>query len=51
MELASDEQPQVTSLKCARWDIPWEENFLSIDEIQEALGNVAQLKLTNKFDE
>ena len=51
MELTSAAQPQVERLKCTRWEIPWPENFLSIDEIRGALGSVAQLELANNQDQ
>jgi hypothetical protein len=46
MRLRSENQPQVRELRCAISDDPWSYNFLSINQIIGALGDVATLKLS-----
>ena len=42
MELLSEKQPEVTRLVCSRWADPYPMNHVSIDEIVQSLGEIAE---------
>ena len=45
MKLQSEKQPQVVRLKCSIFDYPDHFNYLSVEQIIKALGNIATLHL------
>ena len=45
MRIKSENQPQVRELQCSTTDDALRQNFVSINQIQETLGNVATLRL------
>lgn len=42
-ELASDSQPEVYQLVCARWDDPYDYNHLSLEEMRQTLGDLVRI--------
>jgi len=44
MKIKSDKQPEIAEFKCAVFNDPFVENFVSVDEILKTLGNVVTLK-------
>jgi len=45
--LKSADEPNVRTLECIQWDSLYENNYLSISEIRQALGDVFTLQLKN----
>ena len=45
MDLGSSRQPNVFRLTCGQWGYPYDGQYLSIDEIRAALGNVFRLQI------
>lgn len=45
--LKSADEPDVRTLECIQWDTLYENNYLSIREIKQALGDVFTLELNN----
>jgi len=45
--LKSADEPDVRSLECTQWDSLYENNYLSISEVRQALGDVFTLELNN----
>ena len=43
MELSSDQQPEVSDLRCAIWGTISVEGYLTIDQMQATLGNLVKL--------
>ena len=48
MELSSAHQPEVRDLRCAIWGTTYVEGFLTIDQMQAALGDLVELNIVNK---
>ena len=48
MELSSDQQPEVRDLRCAIWGTTAIEGYLTIDQMQSALGDLAKLVVVTK---
>jgi hypothetical protein len=44
MKLQSEKQPQLVELKCAVYADPVLSNFVSVNEIQKTLGDIATLR-------
>ncbi|VAW62722.1 hypothetical protein MNBD_GAMMA08-1836 [hydrothermal vent metagenome] len=45
--LKSTDEPNVRALECIQWDSLYENNYLSISEVRQALGDVFTLQLDN----
>ncbi len=45
--LKSADEPDVRTLECIQWDSLYENNYLSISEVRQALGDVFTLQLNN----
>jgi len=45
--LKSAIEPDVRTLECIQWDSPYENNYLSINEVRKTLGNIFTLNLSN----
>ena len=43
IELSSDQQPEVKDLRCAIWGTTYIEGYLTIEQMQAALGNLVNL--------
>ncbi|MCK5662138.1 MAG: hypothetical protein KAI17_01560 [Thiotrichaceae bacterium] len=44
MKIKSDQQPEIAEFKCAVFNDPYMENFVSVNQIIDTLGNVVTLK-------
>ena len=48
MELHSDQQPKVNDLRCAIWGTTFAEGFLTINQMQEVLGDLVKITIVTK---
>ena len=47
MQLESSAQPEIIQLRCSIFSIPYLNNYLTLDEIINTLGEVATLRIDN----
>ena len=50
MELTSDQQPEVIDLRCAIWGTTFAEGYLTLNQMQAALGDLVKLQVATNRD-